>query len=78
MSLSERKYKIIEQLLKLEEEETLYQIEDLLNKDSEDEWDVLPEELKDLLQIGLKQCEEGKFTSHEQVMAEIKQKYNLT
>ncbi|MGG7034573.1 MAG: hypothetical protein ACI7YS_05165 [Flavobacterium sp.] len=78
MSVSERKYKIIEQLLKVEEEETLYQIESLLNKFSDDKWDILPEELKDLLETGLKQCEEGKFTSHTQVMAEIKQKYNLT
>ncbi len=77
MNLSERKYKIIEQLLKIEEEETLYQIEGLLNQKSEDQWDNLPKELQDLLEMGLKQCEEGKFTPHEQVMAEIKQKYNL-
>jgi hypothetical protein len=77
MNASERKYKIIEQLLKVEEEATLYQIESILNKESDDDWDNLPQELQELLEIGIKQCEEGKLTSHEEFMAEIKKKYNL-
>jgi hypothetical protein len=77
MNASERKYKIIEQVLKVEEEATLYQIENILNKESDEDWDNLPQELQELLEIGIKQCEEGKLTSHEEFMAEVKKKYNL-
>jgi len=78
MSISERKYKIIEQLLKVEEEETLYQIEDLLNKDSEDEWGGIPPIVQKLILKGIEQSEAGLGIPHEEVMARIKQKYNIS
>lgn len=76
MNASERKYKIIEKLLKVEEEAALYQIENILNKD--DDWDNLPLIVQQLIEKGIEQSERGETKPHEQVMSEIKKKYNLT
>jgi hypothetical protein len=78
MNASERKCKIIEQLLKVEEEATLYQIENILNKDSDDFWDNLPSVVQQLIEKGIEQSERGETKPHEQVMSEIKKKHNLT
>jgi hypothetical protein len=78
MNASERKYKIIEKLLKVEEEAALYQIENILNKDADDEWDNLPLIVQQLIEKGIEQSERGETKPHEQVMSEFKKKYNLT
>jgi len=78
MNASERKYKIIEKLLKVEEEAALYQIENILNKDADDEWDNLPLIVQQLIEKGIEQSERAETKPHEQVMSEFKKKYNLT
>jgi predicted transcriptional regulator len=78
MNTSERKYKIIEQLLKVEEESTLYQIEGILNKESNEEWDKLPLIVQQLIDKGIEQSEAGLGVPHEQVMEKIRKKYNFS
>jgi hypothetical protein len=78
MNASERKYKIIEQLLKVEEEATLYQIENILNKESDDGWGDIPPIIQKLIEKGIQQSEAGLGIPHEQAMAKIKEKYNLS
>jgi predicted transcriptional regulator len=44
----------------------------------EDIYDDLPEEAKHLIDQGLKDIEEGRIHSHENVLAEFKEKYNIS
>ena len=42
-----------------------------------DPYDALPEEAKQLIELGLKDAEEGRLTPHEEVMAKFREKYNI-
>jgi hypothetical protein len=74
MNTSERKYKIIELLLKVDEESTLFQIEGILN----DDFDNVPPIVQKLIEKGIQQSESGQGIPHEEVMSKIKKKYNLS
>lgn len=79
MDSNSKKCKINEKTQSLQEETVLYQSKsDLETENQYDFWDELPEEVKQLIGIGLKQSEQGFGKSNEQVMAEVKKKYNIT
>lgn len=40
--------------------------------------DSMPEVLNQLLEKGIKQCEEGELIPHEKVMSDIKKRFNLS
>ena len=44
---------------------------------TDEEWESMPEQLKKLIEIGMEQCQLGQTKPHEQVMAEMKKKYNF-
>ena len=46
--------------------------------EEEDVYDDLPKEAKYLIDQGLKDIEEGRIHSHENVIAEFKEKYNIS
>jgi len=78
MDLESRKYKFIEKLLKVEEEDTLYKLESVLDNESSNIiWDELPSELRQALEISIAQSERGEVSPHKEVMTRIKNKYNL-
>ncbi|MFV8334079.1 hypothetical protein [Flavobacterium sp. GSP14] len=79
MDSNSKKCKINEKTQSVREETVLYQSKsDLKTENQYDFWDELPEEVKQLIEIGLKQSEQGFGKSNEQVMAEVKKKYNIT
>ena len=79
MDSNSKKNKKIEKPLSVEEEAVSYQSKsELETENSDDYWDNLPEQVKKLIQIGLKQCEEGQLIPHEKVMNDIKKKYNIS
>lgn len=47
-------------------------------KEETDPFLALPLEVQELLQESIKQAERGEVTTHEEVMAEVRKKYNLT
>lgn len=78
MDIESRKYKVIEKLLKVEEEATIYKLETILNDELvKDGWDELSPELQQALDISIGQSERGEVRPHEEVMAEIRKKYNI-
>ena len=78
MDFESRKYNIIEKLLKVHEEETLYKLESILYEEiSKDIWDELPVHLQQALDISIEQSMRGDVRLHEEVMAQIKKKYNI-
>jgi hypothetical protein len=79
MDSNSKKYKTNEKPQSVEEEALLYQSKSNLDAENQDDfWDELPEQVKQLIEIGLKQSEQGLGKSHSQVMAEVRKKYNLT
>lgn len=64
-------------LNKVEEPATIYHSESHVFQKSEEEWNEMPEQLKQLIDVGLKQIELGQTKSHEQVMAEMKLKHSF-
>lgn len=79
MNSNSKKDKPKENLPKVEEGATLYQSKtDLENENSVTDWDDLPEILQQLLEKGIKQCEEGQLIPHEKVMRDIKKRFNIS
>jgi hypothetical protein len=79
MNSNSKKDKSNENLSKVEEGATLYRSKtDLEKENSDTDWDNLPEILKQLLEKGIKQCEEGQLIPHEKVMSDIKKRFNIS
>ncbi|KAF2519432.1 hypothetical protein E0W68_03525 [Flavobacterium salilacus subsp. salilacus] len=76
MDIESRKYKMIEKLLKVEEDEVLYRLEAILDE-KRNAWDELNPEIKQAIDISLEQSTSGKVKAHEEVMMAIKKKYNI-
>lgn len=80
MKTSELKKDITQFVNKIEDENTLLAIRFFLHnqipeKQSVDFWDELPEKVKESIDIGLKQAENGIFIPHNEVIQNIKSKY---
>lgn len=79
MNSKSKKYERNEKSQSVEEVTVLYQAKsDLETEKQDDLWDELPEQVKQLFRIGLKQSEQGLGKPHSQIMAEVKKKFNLT
>ena len=80
MDLAARKYRLMEQLMKVANSDTLEKLENLLKKETNttDPYDDMPEPIKRLLAKSKEDSNAGRVRPHEEVMAEIKAKYNLS
>ena len=80
MDLAARKYKFIERLLKVANSDVLDKLEIILNTEAADDDFVsnLPKPIQRLLEQSEKDSEDGLVFSHEDVMDEIRAKYNLS
>ncbi len=73
-----RKYKMIEKLLKVQEEDTLYKLESVLDGEiARASWDELHPEVKLALDASLGQSENGEMKPHDEVMQNIRKKHNI-
>ena len=75
MDLVSRKYKFIEQFMKIASVEKMERLERFFKKEILEK--EVSEDLKKVLDLGLEQIEEGKTFSTKEVMKRIKTKYNL-
>ena len=77
--MESRKYKVIEKLLMVEEEDIIYRLEKILDENQSDNgWDELPDEVKRMIDIGLAQSASGQVIPHEQIMDKYKRWYNIS
>ncbi|MCX2837157.1 hypothetical protein [Salinimicrobium profundisediminis] len=78
MDLPAEKYKLIEWLLSLEDEDIVRRLQEIRNETSDpgDSYEISDTE-RLFIEAGLKDIEEGKIYSHEDIMREIKEKYNI-
>ena len=75
MDLAARKYKFIEQFMKIVSVEKMEKLEKFFKKEMLEE--EVSEDLKKVLDLGLDQIEEGETFSTEEVMNRLKTKHNL-
>lgn len=69
------KFKMVEKIMKSEDEALLNEVKLLLGLSEHDFWNELSDPVKASIQRGLKQSEQGETISHEKVMAEIRARF---
>jgi hypothetical protein len=78
MNLQAKKLEIVQLILNIEKPAILKMVEDLLKKEKvTDWWDTISEEERAELEQGLAEADRGELIPHEEVMKELKAKYNL-
>jgi len=73
MSTAELKNELIKVILNIDEMAFLRQVRDFFNQNqvNADWWDKISDHEKDMIELGLKDIEEGRVVPHEEVRAEI-------
>ena len=69
------KYSLIEKIVNTDNEVLLQQVKHLLDQEEAEDWDGLPEELRNSIQEGVDQMDRGEGIPHDVVMKEIRAKY---
>ena len=78
MEIQSLKLELVNKIIHTEDQSVLIKINKMLSDEiSEDWWDELPKELQESILEGIKDVEEGKLFTHDNVMQEAKQKYGL-
>lgn len=78
MDLPAEKYKLIEWLMSLEDESTVKRLQEIRKQTLDSgESNEISESESLLIKAGLKDIEEGRTYSHEDVMREVREKYKL-
>lgn len=76
MDIQAKKLWLIEWLLKVQDASILNKVENVM-KEEHDFWDDLPLEAKESIERGLDDYKNGRVHTTEEVMTDIKKKYNL-
>lgn len=75
--IEKRKIKLISIISRLYDSSTLEEIENILIRKNSDWWDEISEYEKEAIKDGLKDIEDGKLISHDQVMNNISDKFGV-
>lgn len=68
MTVAQKKIALAQRILETDDKQILKELEAVFIKHEEDWWDTLPDSVKESVERGLKQSEQGKGTPHEVVM----------
>lgn len=78
MNLQAKKLELVQLILNTEKKAVLEQVEALLKKGGDsDWWEELSEPEKETLKDSIKEADEGKLISHDEVLKEVRAKYKL-
>lgn len=77
MDLQSEKIELVKLLLETESREVLDEIKAIFKKQGNDFYDDLPQHVKEDIEAGLKDIEEGRVYDHNWVMQEARVKYGL-
>jgi hypothetical protein len=75
MDIQSEKLKVIEILLKTQDEAIIDQVKAILQDDQTEHWDELPAHVKKAIEIADLQIERGEVKPHEEVMTSFKKKF---
>ena len=78
MDLKAKKLELVRLILNTKKPDVLAKVEALLKKESDsDWWDEIDEDERKAIDEGLTEADRGELIPHEEVMKEVKAKYNL-
>lgn len=78
MDIQTLKIELAQKILKSNKSDLLRKVDQLFNmENNEDWWEELPDEIQDSITMGLKDAEEGRVLTHEQVVQEAREKYGF-
>jgi hypothetical protein len=78
MDIQNLKINLARKILITKNEDMLLEIDKIIQeKGEEDWWDELPKEVQDSIAEGIRDIEEGRVYTHEEVMREAKKKYGI-
>ncbi len=78
MNLQAKKLELVQMILNTEKPSVLAKVEAVFKKEKgADWWDELGEDLKAELEESLAEADRGELIPHEEVMKEVRAKYNL-
>lgn len=78
MDIQSLKLDLVSKIINSDKPELLVEINNIFQQDTKDDWwDKLPEEVKESIFEGMADVKNGNVFTHEQVLQEVKQKYNL-
>ncbi|MCF8236477.1 MAG: hypothetical protein K9H13_12390 [Bacteroidales bacterium] len=78
MDIQTLKLNLVSKIISIDKPAILIEINKILQKESKtDWWDQLPEEVQESILDGMDDVQKGNVFSHEQIMQEAKQKYDL-
>lgn len=76
MDIQALKIELTQRILKSNSTDLLHKIDQLFKMEgNNDWWDELPPEIQDSILLGLKDIEEDRFLTHDQVVKEAREKY---
>lgn len=76
MDIQTLKIELAQRILKSNRTDLLQKIDQLFKMEgNNDWWDELPPEIQDSIMLGLKDVEEDRFLTHDQVVKEAREKY---
>jgi len=78
MDIQSLKLDLVNKIIHTENQSVLIKVNQLLRDEiKEDWWDELPKEVQESVLEGIKDVNQGKLYTHEEVMQEAKQKYGF-
>lgn len=77
MDLQAEKIELVKLLLDTDNQSVLDEIKAIFQKQGHDFFEDLPQHIKDSIEAGLKDIENGDVYEHDQVMRDIKTRYGL-
>jgi hypothetical protein len=77
MDLQAEKIELAKLLLETNDQSVLDEIKAVFEKQGHDFFDDLPQHVKDSIEAGIKDIEEGNVFEHDEVMKDIKTRYGL-
>jgi len=78
MDISALKIDLVQRILNMKNPALLRKIDAILKEEGEKDWlDQLPQEVQDSIFEGIRDIEDGRILTHNQVIQEAKQKYGF-
>ncbi|HEX2934321.1 MAG TPA: hypothetical protein VHO72_03115 [Bacteroidales bacterium] len=78
MNLQAKKLELVQLILNTQTPLTLKRVEEVLRREKEqDWWDEISEAERQSIEKGLAEANKGELITHEEVMREVRAKYNL-
>ena len=77
MNLQAKKLEIVQLVLNARKPAVLRKVEDVLKEEEPDWWDEISEAERQAIKQGLAEADRGELIPHEEVMKQVKERYNL-